>query len=320
MLMREGGLRLGGIMKAGSPGNPLVSIVTVVYNGEKHIEQTIRSILEQSYRPIEYIVVDGGSTDGTIDIVSKYEDRIDYWISEPDKGISDAMNKGILLSTGELIAHLHADDYYADPSVVSSICSEYLRHPGALWLTGGINIVAREGNLLEEIRARKYSYKRLIRGNILLHPATFVTRQAFEKAGAFDAGYRYAMDYDLWLRLGAIADPVVLDLQVAASGLMANPAPSPVGTAYDESWRIGEKHLSGIRKDLATTVLLAANASSAHTIKPVIEPSFLRWNRNSNSRSPLVSVIVATYNRPDRLTECLRSILGQTYPNIEMPS
>jgi glycosyltransferase involved in cell wall biosynthesis len=239
-------LRLGGVRKEGGPGNPLVSVVTVVYNGEKHIEQTIRSVLEQSYRPVEYIVVDGGSTDGTIDILAKYGDRIDYWISEPDKGISDAMNKGILLSTGELIAHLHADDFFANPSVLSSVCSEYLRRQGILWMTGGINIVAREGKILEEIKARKYSYKRLIRGNILLHPATFVTRQAFEKVGVFDTGYRYAMDYDLWLRLGAVADPVVLDLQVACFRAH-DESRSIAGSerAYDESWRIRKKHLQG---------------------------------------------------------------------------
>lgn len=246
MMKREGGLRLDGIRKEGRPGNPLVSIVTVAYNGERHIEQTIRSILEQSYRPIEYIVVDGGSTDGTIDIIAKYEDRIDYWISESDKGISDAMNKGILLSSGELIAHLHADDYYSGPSVVSSVCSEYLRHPGALWLTGGINIVAREGTILEEIKVRKYSYNRLIRGNILLHPATFVTRQAFEQVGGFYGGYRYAMDYDLWLRLGAITDPVVMDLQAAcfrAHGESRSVVRSDM--AYDESWQIRKKRLLG---------------------------------------------------------------------------
>jgi glycosyltransferase involved in cell wall biosynthesis len=246
MLIREGGLRLAGIRKAGRPGNPLVSVITVVYNGEKHIEQAIQSVIGQSYEHIEYIVVDGGSKDRTLDILAKYEDRIDYWISEPDKGISDAMNKGILLSTGELIAHLHADDFFADPSVVSSVCSKYLRHPGALWLTGGIDIVDKEGNLRQEIKARKYSYRKLIRGNILLHPATFVTRHAFEKVGVFDTGYRYAMDYDLWLRIGSIADPVLLDLQVAcfrAHDESRSIARSDL--AYDESWRIRKKRLLG---------------------------------------------------------------------------
>lgn len=246
MLKRDGGLRRKGIVKRGDPGRPLVSIVTVVYNGEKHIERTIRSVIEQSYHPAEYVVVDGGSTDGTLDILAKYDDRIDYWISEPDKGISDAMNKGILLSAGELIAHLHADDFFTDPSVVSTVCSEYLRNPGALWLTGGIKIVDKEGNLRQEIKARKYSYPKLIRGNILLHPATFVTRQAFEKVGGFDTGYRYAMDYDLWLRLGAVADPVVLDLQVACFRAH-DESRSIAGSerAYEESWRIRKKHLQG---------------------------------------------------------------------------
>jgi glycosyltransferase involved in cell wall biosynthesis len=231
MLKCDGGLRRRGITKRGNPGQPLVSIVTVVYNGVKHIEQAIRSVLEQSYRPVEYIVVDGGSTDRTIDIIANYDDRIDYWISEPDKGISDAMNKGILLSNGELIAHLHADDYFADPSVVSSVCSEYLRHPGALWLTGGIDIVDREGNLRQEIKARKYSYKKLIRGNILLHPATFVTRHAFEKVGVFDTGCRYAITLDLRVACFRAHDE---SRSIAGSEL-----------AYDESWRIRKKHLQG---------------------------------------------------------------------------
>lgn len=246
MLKREGGLRLKGIAKSSRPGNPLVSIITVVYNGGQHLEGTIRSVIGQSYEPVEYIVVDGGSTDGTLDLLAKYDDRIDYWISEPDKGISDAMNKGILLSNGELIAHLHADDFFPDPSVLSSVCSEYLRHPGALWMTGGIHLVDPEGKILQEIKVRKYSYGKLVRGNILLHPATFVTRKAFETIGMFDVEYRYAMDYDLWLRLGAIADPVPLELQVACFRAHAE-SRSIVRSdmAYDESWRIRKKHLQG---------------------------------------------------------------------------
>jgi glycosyltransferase involved in cell wall biosynthesis len=229
-----------------SLAKPLVSVITVVYNGEAHLEQTIQSVVNQSWSNMEYVIVDGGSTDGTLDIIRKYEDRIDYWISEPDRGISDAMNKGIRLANGDLIAHLHADDYYSDPSVISSVCTEYLRHPDALWLTGGIEIVDENGNILQEIPVRKYSYRKLIHGNIILHPATFVARRAFEKAGQFNEEYRYAMDYDLWIRIGKIADPVALDLRVAC--FRAHPESRSVirsDMAYHESWMIRKKHLEG---------------------------------------------------------------------------
>lgn len=245
-LKLEGGLRYKGFLKKSGPGRPLVSIITVIYNGGKHLDQAIRSILGQSYKPLEYIVVDGGSTDGTIDIIKNYEDRIDYWVSEPDRGISDAMNKGIRLATGDLIAHLHADDYYSDPSVISSVCSEYLRHPDALWLTGGIRIVDGYGKILQDIPARKYSYRKLIRGNTILHPATFVARRAFEKAGYFSEEYQYAMDYDLWIRIGGMADPVTLDLQVAC--FRAHPESRSIirsDMAYHESWMIRKKHFGG---------------------------------------------------------------------------
>lgn len=246
MTKREGGLRPKGIIRKSTPGNPLLSVVTVVFNAKSHIEQTIQSVLAQTYRPVEYIVVDGGSTDGTLDILAKYDDRIDYWISEPDKGISDAMNKGILLSTGELIVNLHADDYFAGPSVLAAVCSEYLRQPGTLWMTGGIDIVDDDGRILQEIKARRYSYQRLTRGNILLHPATFVARKAFEQVGGFNADYRYAMDYDLWLRLGAIADPVALGLQVACFRAHAGSRSiARSDLAYDESWRIRKMFLRG---------------------------------------------------------------------------
>jgi glycosyltransferase involved in cell wall biosynthesis len=246
MLGREGGIRRKGTVKKSGPGRPLVSVITVVHNGEKHLEQAILSVLGQTYDNLEYIIVDGGSTDGTLDIIKKYDDRIDSWISEPDRGISDAMNKGIRLATGDLIAHLHADDYYSDPSVISSVCSEYLRHKDVLWLTGGIDIVDRNGKILQEIPVRKYSYRKLIRGNFILHPATFVTRRAFEKAGCFNEEYRYAMDYDLWIRIGGIADPVTLDLQVAC--FRAHPESRSIirsDMAYHESWMIRKKQLEG---------------------------------------------------------------------------
>src|SRR5574342_808175 len=124
----EGGLRAKGFLRKSSAENPLVSVITVVYNGARHLEQTLLSVINQGYGNIEYIVVDGGSVDGTLDIIGKYEDRIDYWVSEPDDGTYDAMNKGIELAHGELIGLLNSDDYY-EPDAIGIIAGKYKEKP-----------------------------------------------------------------------------------------------------------------------------------------------------------------------------------------------
>jgi Glycosyl transferase family 2 len=111
----QGGLRTKGRFKDADPARPLLSIVTVVYNGEKYLEQTIQSVINQSYEYLEYIIIDGGSTDRTLEIIAKYNDYIDYWISEPDTGIYNAMNKGTKLATGSHVLHLNADDLLFEP-------------------------------------------------------------------------------------------------------------------------------------------------------------------------------------------------------------
>lgn len=235
----EGGLRKKGIFRTESFDNPLVSIITIVYNGEKYLEQAIRSVLDQSYGNLEYIIVDGKSTDGSLDIIKRYEDRIDYWVSEPDEGISDAMNKGIKLSNGDIIAHLHADDYYPDATVVSSVQDAFANDQKACWLTGGINIVREPGKRLMEIKVRGYSYKSLIKGNIILHPSTFIRRKAFEQVGLFNPVYKYAMDYDLWIRLGGIGDPITLDKPLACFRVHSgSQSISSCDNAYYEEWMI----------------------------------------------------------------------------------
>ena len=110
--MLSGGLRTKGITKQSQENQPLITVVTVVRNGEKTLEKTILSVINQTYKNVEYIIVDGASTDGTLEVIKKHEDRISYWISEPDKGIYDAMNKGIDLATGDYIALLNSDDWY----------------------------------------------------------------------------------------------------------------------------------------------------------------------------------------------------------------
>jgi hypothetical protein len=111
----QGGLRTKGLFKDSDPTRPLLSIITVVYNGEKYLEQTIQSVINQSYEYLEYIIIDGGSTDRTLEVIAKYNDYIDYWISEPDTGIYNAMNKGTKLATGSHVLHLNADDLLFQP-------------------------------------------------------------------------------------------------------------------------------------------------------------------------------------------------------------
>jgi glycosyltransferase involved in cell wall biosynthesis len=117
----EGGLRTKGYFKKSFNDNPLVSIITVVFNGAEHIEQTIKSVISQTYPNIEYIIIDGGSIDGTLDIIKKYENNVDYFVSEPDRGIYDAMNKGIDLANGEWLNFMNAGDSFYNEEVLNKI-------------------------------------------------------------------------------------------------------------------------------------------------------------------------------------------------------
>ena len=124
--MLSGGLRTKGITKQSQKNQPLLTVVTVVRNGEKTLEETMLSVINQTYTNIEYIIVDGASTDGTLEVIKKYEDKIDYWISEPDKGIYDAMNKGIDLAAGEWINFMNGGDEFCDYEVIKKIVDEFL--------------------------------------------------------------------------------------------------------------------------------------------------------------------------------------------------
>lgn len=194
-----------------------ISVITICYNSRAQIERTIASVLGQSHADFEYVIVDGGSSDGTVEIVKRWAARDPRitWVSEPDAGISDAMNKGARIACGEVIAHLHSDEYYLDPDVLAEVAALFSAHPERVWLTGGFHFVDQGGRFLREIPVRRYSYRRLIHCNTILHPATFIRRGAFLAVGGFDLTLRYCMDYHLWLRLGALGDPLLLQRALA---------------------------------------------------------------------------------------------------------
>ncbi len=174
---------------------PLISIITVVYNSKKTIEQTIRSVLNQSYSKIEYIIIDGESNDGTMQIVSKYKDKIAHVISEKDKGIYDAMNKGILMAKGDVIGILNSDDYY-EIDTVENIASIY--KPGLVNYYGDLR------NLLESnksfIISASDNLNKLKRGMVVNHPTLFVNKEVYKKFGQFSLKYKIAADWDFTLR------------------------------------------------------------------------------------------------------------------------
>jgi len=190
-----------------------ISVVTITYNSRKFLEETIASVLGQGCNDLEFLLVDGGSTDGTIEIIKRYaaENACIRWISEPDRGIADAMNKGIRLATGDVVAHLHADDAYLE-GTLSAVASAFAANPRSRWLTGRIRCVNSAGERLYDTELKpSYELSSILHGNIISHPATFIRRSVFDEIGMFNPEYRYSMDYDLWLRIAAIEPPLPMD-------------------------------------------------------------------------------------------------------------
>ncbi len=185
----EGGLRTKGYFKKSFDDKPLVSIITVVYNGEKYLEETIQSVINQTYDNVEYIIIDGGSTDGTLDIIKKYEDKIDYWVSEMDKGIYDAMNKGIAVASGEWIGIINSDDYYDKNSL--QIIKDRIDE-NTYFICGDMTIITS----CKKIVLRKGSDTLNIRKRMSINHPTLFVRSLIYKNKIFNTDYSIAGDYD----------------------------------------------------------------------------------------------------------------------------
>jgi glycosyltransferase involved in cell wall biosynthesis len=194
--------------------NPRFSVITCTWNSQPWLAESIRSVLMQAGPEPEYIFVDGGSTDGTLDMIKAIPREIKL-AQHVRGGISNAMNCGLKLATGDIVAYLHSDDFYLHADVLNTV-SQVFSASGCRWLFGR-SMRAIDGQLLpENYQAPLYSRQQLLRGNFIPHPATFVARELLCEAGGFDIALRYAMDYDLWLKLSALAEPMQTSMPLAA--------------------------------------------------------------------------------------------------------
>ena len=178
-----------------------ITIITVVYNGERHIADCIESVLSQTYANIEYILIDGNSTDRTFQIAKQYKDRLSVLLSEPDKGMYDALNKGIGLATGEVIGILNADDMLANSTVIAEVAKKF-EATKAEALYGDLNYVDPDNvaRILRKWRSSKAKPSDLALGWMPAHPTLYVRRELFKRLGGYRLDYGSAADYELMLR------------------------------------------------------------------------------------------------------------------------
>ncbi len=199
-----------------------ISIVTVVYNGEKYLEKTILSIINQTYNNIEYIVIDGKSQDATLDILKKYQSYIDIMVSEKDRGLSDAMNKASKLATGDWILYLHADDTFTDNMSLQKLINKTIENPLANWITGYLRFQDSNGQVFKEDLFYEISWKRMMVRNVIRHQTTLVRLKPSVDIG-FMNKYKYAMDYNYFLRLWVkYGNPLVINEHITDFRLDGN--------------------------------------------------------------------------------------------------
>lgn len=179
---------------------PLISIITVVYNGEEFLEETILSVINQSYKNIEYIIIDGGSTDGTINIIKKYEDKITYWVSEKDKGISDAFNKGIRVAKGEYLNFQGDGDGFYSKDALEKVFKN-INSKEDMFVSARIQRIDKDGNELYRSKYIQYFKKNSLLFRMSLpHQGLFTHKNYFKQYGLFDVNNIFCMDYDHLLR------------------------------------------------------------------------------------------------------------------------
>jgi glycosyltransferase involved in cell wall biosynthesis len=178
----------------------IVSIITPSFNQALYLEQTILSVLEQDYPDIEYIVIDGGSTDHSLDIIKKYKSKLAYWVSENDKGQAEAINKGFARAAGDIVAWLNSDDYYL-PGTIRAAVKAFEENPDVVLLYGNMLAVDEHGRTFNTLTYKQLTHEDLLCFQIIGQPAVFMRRSALQKTNGLDPTFHFLLDHHLWIHL-----------------------------------------------------------------------------------------------------------------------
>ena len=323
---------------------PRITVVTPSFNQGRFLPECIDSILRQDYPNLEYFVIDGGSTDDSVRVLERYREHITWWVSEPDGGQSDAINKGFRRATGDLVAWLNADDYYL-PGAFQTVVEAYRANPAASFYFGDGLRVDESGQTIARFAPETNDYfdsTALVYGlNYILQPSTFIRRASLEEVGYLDESLKYGMDSDLWMRLARLAQPLPIPACLSASREYATTkTASGSFPRAEELRRIGEKHSGLPLTPGALCYYLDTIHRTVRQHPDAYPPSFLAeverfWNaasgamarhgarpdgfpiRPKQERPPLVSIVTPSYNQGRFLRRTIESVLNQTYPNIE---
>lgn len=198
------------------PHSPRVTIVTPSYNQASYLEQTINSVLDQCYPNLEYIIIDGGSTDGSVEIIQRYERSLSYWVSEPDRGQGHAINKGWQRATGEVIAYLNSDDVYL-PGAVTASARFLFENPDTDLVYAGIRHMDENGTVFNLVDAPAFALSRLTQSCFIQQPTVFLRHRLYERIGPISEQLHFALDYEYWLRSARVTTPKRLKRVTAAA-------------------------------------------------------------------------------------------------------